>query len=89
MARFEILDPAMSGIGAEGASADIFFQLGMKYSTGRDVPTDLIAAHKWFNLAAWKGNKSAVEYRRELSDEMSSDDVARAQREAREWIRLH
>jgi len=89
MARFEVLDATSGIIGTEGASADIFFQLGMKYSTGRDVPADLVAAHKWFNLAAWKGNKQAAGYRSELSDEMSSDEVARAQREAREWISMH
>ncbi len=34
------------------ANGDALFDLGMLYSTGRGGMVDLIAAHKWFNLAA-------------------------------------
>jgi len=89
MARFEIADAASVANGGQAGSAEVFFQLGMKYATGRDVDADLVTAHKWFNLAAMNGNKPAVGYRQELSLEMSSRDVAAAQRAAREWIRTH
>jgi uncharacterized protein len=36
--------------------ADILFELGMMYATGRDCETDMVAAHKWFNIAAIKGS---------------------------------
>lgn len=63
-----------------------FFQLGLEASSGHDGPVDLIAAHKWFNLAAARGHRQALDYRRELSREMTAADIARAQREAREFL---
>jgi hypothetical protein len=40
----------------------------------------------WFNLAASRGSEAAKECRRELSDMMSKDLIAEAQRRAREWL---
>jgi len=59
------------------------------YCVGRDVELDLVEAHKWFNLAAMRGNEDARRYRFEISREMSKVDIARAQRRAREWIARH
>ena len=70
MARFEIADIESGALGAT-MGADVFFELGMMYSTGRSVPTDLVTAHKWFNIAAARGNKEAIRYRREIAAEMS------------------
>jgi len=39
-----------------------------------------------FNLAAMRGSVEAKVYRKELAEEMASDDVAEAQRQAREWL---
>jgi uncharacterized protein len=63
------------------------FELGMAYSVGRDVPIDLVSAHKWFNLAAVKGNREAVRLRREIADQMSESEIAAAQRAARDWLK--
>jgi TPR repeat protein len=69
------------------ASADELFRLGMLYSTGQGgAPRDYVCAHMLFNLAAMRGSLEAKIYRRELSDEMAADDVAEAQRHAREWL---
>ena len=63
------------------------FRLGMMYSTGQGgAPVDLISAHMMFNLAAMRGSLEASIYRRELSREMDREDVAEAQRAARQWI---
>ena len=88
MARFEMLE---AGVGAMGttAQADILFELGMMYATGRDCEIDVIAAHKWFNIAAIKGSLRAAELRSELSVTMSKVEIARALREAREWMTVH
>jgi len=88
MARFEMVD---AGVGAMGATAqaDILFELGMMYATGRDCGVDLIAAHKWFNIAAIKGSLRAAELRSELSATMSKPEIAKALREAREWMTVH
>ncbi|TIU46043.1 MAG: sel1 repeat family protein [Mesorhizobium sp.] len=79
------------GFGAMGATAqaDILFELGMMYATGRDCETDVVAAHKWFNIAAIKGSVRAAELRSELSAAMSKAEIARALREAREWMTMH
>jgi hypothetical protein len=42
----------------------------------------------WFNLAAARGSEAAKECRRELSDLMTRDAVAEAQRRAREWLNV-
>jgi len=87
MARFEISDCDQAALGAKPAGADTFFELGMMYSTGGDVPIDYVTAHKWFNLAAMHGNKDAVRLRREIAAEMTADEIAAAQRAARDWMR--
>jgi TPR repeat protein len=88
MARFEVLEAGLGDIGAT-TQADILFQLGMMYATGRDCETDLVAAHKWFNIAAIKGSHRAAELRAELAVQMNKADIARALREAREWMTMH
>jgi uncharacterized protein len=70
-------------------SADEMFELGMLYSSGREVPADLITAHKWFNLAAMKGNAEAVRLRREIAAEMLDAEIGQAQRAARDWLKAH
>jgi TPR repeat protein len=71
------------------ANGDVLFDLGLMFSTGRDGIVDLIAAHKWFNLAALKGRVDAIQLRRELAEQMSAEDIALAQREARAWMTAH
>ena len=87
MARFEILDCNSAPLGEGPAAADVLFELGMMYSIGRDVPVDLVSAHKWFNLAAVRGNADAIRLRREIASQMSDVDIATAQRAARDWLR--
>ena len=86
MARFEILDSNAAPLGEGPAGGDMLFELGMMYSVGRDVPIDLVSAHKWFNLAAMKGNIDAIRLRREVASQMSDVDIAAAQRAARDWM---
>jgi TPR repeat protein len=69
------------------ATGDELFRLGLLYSTGQGgAPLDYVSAHMLFNLAAMRGSVEAKVYRKELADEMASDDVAEAQRQAREWL---
>ena len=86
MARFEILDSIAAPLGEGPAAGEMLFELGMMYSIGRDVPVDLVSAHKWFNLAAMKGNADAIRLRREIADQMSDAEIAAAQRAARAWL---
>ena len=86
MARFEILDSTVAPLGEGPAAGDMLFELGMMYSIGCGVPLDLVSAHKWFNLAAMKGNPNAIRLRREIADQMSDVEIAAAQRAARDWL---
>lgn len=88
MARFDISE---TGTGAAGVidQADVLLELGLMYATGRDCDIDLVAAHKWFNIAALRGSNRAAALRSELSATMSKMDLVRALREAREWMTVH
>ena len=86
MARMDLSTVTGEELAAQSGAADALFELGMMYCTGREVAPDLVVAHKWFNLAALRGNKDALEYRKELAHEMSQFDVAEAQKRAREWL---
>lgn len=68
-------------------SGEEMYRLGLEASTGGGTgELDLITAHKWFNLAAMQGSIEARAYRAELANEMSPDEVAEAQRQAREYL---
>ena len=72
---------------AARGDADALLDLGMAYSSGSGgVEVDLIAAHKWFNLAALNGSKEATMCRADISDEMTAREIAEAQRQARAWL---
>jgi TPR repeat protein len=85
MARHERIDTEPQRATAEAE----LIELGMMHASGRSGPPDLVAAHKWFNLAAMQGNAEAARLRLEIAGEMSSAQIAAAQRAAREWLRLH
>lgn len=73
----------------QAASPDVLFELGLVCSSGQSGAVDLIAAHKWFNLAALRGRKDAIVLRQEIAGQMSDSEIAAAQREARAWMSLH
>ena len=68
---------------------DMMFELGMMHASGREVPVDLITAHKWFNIAAMKGHGEAAQLRREVAAEMQDAEIGQAQRAARDWLKVH
>lgn len=71
------------------AIPDVLFERGLYWASGRSGVVNLVAAHKWFNLAALKGRVEAIELRREVAELMSEVEIAMAQREARAWITAH
>src|ERR1700737_1015055 len=68
------------------AIPDVPFERGLYWASGRSGVVNLVAAHKWFNLAAVKGRADAVRLRREVAEMMSEIEIATAQREARAWM---
>lgn len=89
MARFDFYSTEMLGGAPAALASDALYELGLMYCSGRNGDYDLIEAHKWFNLAAMRGNADAKRLRLELSQEMSRADVAKAQKRAREWLTRH
>lgn len=88
MARFEMIDMNNSMMSGE-VRADILCDMGLMYATGRDCPIDMVAAHKWLNIAAIKGSERAAALRTELTGNMSKSELAKALRQAREWMTMH
>ena len=72
---------------AREGRADALYNLGLAYSTGQGVGVDMVAAHKWFNHAA-HGVEAAKSWRNQLATEMSTGQIAEAQRLAREWLKI-
>ena len=71
------------------AIPDVLFERGLYWASGRSGVVNLVAAHKWFNLAAVKGRVDAIKLRREVAEMMSEVEIAMAQREARAWMTTH
>jgi TPR repeat protein len=89
MAFVGMMEGALTDVGAVPVTADEIFELGMMYASGREVPVDLITAHKWFNIAAMKGHGEAAQLRREVAAEMQDAEIGQAQRAARDWLKAH
>jgi hypothetical protein len=70
--------------------AEAQYILGTMYADGEGVPQDFVLAHMWFNLSAahhlpgeWRDN--AASNRDLIAKHMTPDQLAEAQRLAREW----
>jgi uncharacterized protein len=72
---------------AATGSGEACYELGIAFSSGTGgLDVDRVAAHKWFNLAALRGDERGQECRAELAGEMSQREIAEAQRQARAWL---
>ena len=54
--------------------------LGGMYLEGEGVPRDYTMAYMWLNLAADQGNEGAITYRSLLENEMTTEQIAEAQK---------
>jgi len=74
---------------AEQGDASAQYGLGSMYYNGQGVPEDHVQAHMWYNLAALDltgdDKEAAVKNRDSLAEKMTSEQIAEAQRLAREW----
>ena len=75
---------------AEQGHARSQFKLGFMYEKGRGVPQDYVQAHKWINLAASRAENgevrdAAAKVRDIVAADMTSTQIAEAQRLARAW----
>ena len=70
---------------AEQGHAHAQVNLGIIYSQGRGVPKDSVQAYRWYTLAAGQGDDLAGKFKDHLEKSMTLDQLAEAQRLAREW----
>jgi TPR repeat protein len=76
-------------LAAEQGHAKAQDTLGVMYVGGWGVPKDDVLAYMWFNLSAAQGDTEASETRDIISRYMTADQIANAQRLAREWTLKH
>jgi hypothetical protein len=88
MASFDIDIVSHDAVAGDNR-ADALCEMGLAYATGRGRPVDLVAAHKWLNIAAIRGSDRAADLRADLAATMSKTDLAAALRAAREWMTMH
>jgi hypothetical protein len=86
MARQDCEVYGVHGGGGAEQGSEAFLRRGMRYATGSGVEHDLVAAHKWLNIAAIRGNPQALRHRREIAAEMTQDQIDDALRQARAWL---
>lgn len=73
----------------EPTTAAQCYERGMICASGRAGAIDLVAAHKWFNIAALRGIGDAIVLRREVAEQMSDVEIGHAQRAARDWLKTN
>ena len=74
-------------LAAEQGDAGAQFSLGLNYANGTGVPKDYVLAYMWWNLsaAAQPETGDAALERDGIAAKMTPDQIAEAQRLAREW----
>ncbi len=71
--------------GANAGEAKAMLALGRLYLRGVGLPQNYVQAHKWFNLAASRGEDVAVAERDALVSQMTAQERVEAQKLALEW----
>jgi len=72
----------------KGSSISQYF-LGEMCLKGMGILQDFSQAHMWFNIAASRGHKKAKAHLDRLTIKMSRDQIAEAQKLAREWVAIN
>ncbi len=75
---------------AEQSDASAQYTLGIMYAYGEGVAQDYVLSHMWFNLAAAHPpadviQKAAATQRYKIEGKMTPEQIAEAQRLARQW----
>jgi TPR repeat protein len=83
------LRKAIDSPGEKQGSGEVLAQaqwyLGAMYEAGRGVPKDDVLAYMWYDLAAAGGESPSAFNRDRIALRMTPDQIAEAQRLAREW----
>jgi uncharacterized protein len=73
------------GLAADQGHGRAMFMLGRLYHMAHGVPQDFVRAHMWYNLATAHGYGEAKKWRDRIADDMNPNQIAEAQKLAREW----
>jgi TPR repeat protein len=80
-------------LAADQGDADAQGHLGSMYAAGRGVAQDIVQGHMWHNIAASRltgeQRDMAVQNRDAVANGLTPDQLAEAQRLAREWDEAH
>ena len=84
-------DLAFKGFGELSAKGSLVSQyyLGLMYLKGMGSLQDYSRAHLWFNIASSQGHKRSRIRLDELTQRMSANQVAHAQKLAQAWAKRH
>lgn len=78
---------------ADGGNGDAQLELAIRYAMGEGVPQDTVIAHMWFNLAATSKYPEIADKGKQgrsmEAAKMTQEQIAEAQRMAREWVAAH
>ena len=76
-------------LAAEQGVTPAQYWLGLMYLDGYGVVKNYTESYKWLNIVVAKGFEDAREPRDNLEERMNSDQIAEAQKLAREWMDKH
>jgi len=74
---------------AEQGDAEAQYDLGDMYRSGRGVEQDDVQAYLWYELAASREHAFGARSRDRTANRLTPEQVAEAQRLAREWDEAH
>ena len=72
-------------LAAEQGVAEAQSNLGVMYGTGEGIPKDHVQAYAWSNIAAAQGDETAKELLENITKEMSTADITKAEALSREY----
>jgi TPR repeat protein len=73
-------------LAAEQGFAEAQFNLGLMYDDGLGVSQDYVTAHLWANIAAVNGDKTTLELRNAIAEEMTPAQIHAAQKRAKDCV---
>jgi len=71
---------------AEAGSSVCQYYLGVMFLEGKGALQDFSQGHMWLNIASSRGHDKARKQLEKITQRMSAEQVAEAQKEARLWV---
>ena len=74
---------------AEQGDNQAQWSLGVAYQFGEGVIEDKVQAYAWWNICAANGNELGKEWKQKVAEEMTKEQIAKAQDLSREMVKAH